>query len=263
MRPKKSLGQNFLINKGAARRIAQLVLETNPKQILEIGGGRGDLTNELLQMGSLLNVVEIDRALAEKLRLKFSDQDNFKLIEQDILNVDPEHDLNCDTATLVGNIPYNITSPILEWLVQHRDFFPYAILMMQREVAERVCAVPGGKQFGSLTVFVQLFYECQREFTLKPGSFFPPPKVSSAVIRLSRLEKPLIKDSEYGALRRLTSACFRWRRKQLSRILRDEYSLGINEIADLLAGLHLDLRMRPEQLHPGDFVRLSREIARL
>ncbi len=258
VRPKKRLGQNFLINQAAARRIARLVSDSDPANILEIGGGRGDLTAELVKIGRRLTVVEFDSDLIAELQTRFGAVEHFNLVESDILKVEPLELLSPAEATLVGNIPYNITSPILEWMIEHRAAFPRALLMMQREVADRVCAVPGSKQFGSLTVFVQLFYDCSREFTLKPGSFFPPPSVSSAVVMLTRKAEPLIADAEYPSLRRLTSACFRWRRKQLGSILRREYSLGVDELTACFEQMRLDPESRPEQLRPEDIVRLSR-----
>jgi len=261
MRPKKNLGQNFLINKSAAQRIARLVADSQPEQIFEIGGGRGDLTRELIEIGVPLTVVEFDFGLIAQLQVLFGSKEHFTLIEGDILKVDPSSTLDDRSATLVGNIPYNITSPILEWTIEHRAAFPRVILMMQKEVAERVCASPGSKQFGSLTIFVQLFYDCTKEFSLKPGSFFPPPKVSSSVVQLMRLDSPMIADDEYPTLRRLTSACFRWRRKQLGRILREEYSLNMEESVAILAGLSLDPQSRPEEIPVADFVRLSRRLS--
>ncbi len=261
MRPKKSLGQNFLINQNAARRIASC-LELRPGDTaLEIGGGRGDLTCHLVDSGAQVMAVELDNALVEGLRSRFRDATNLRVLHDSILDIRPADAISPATeAKLVGNIPYNLTSPIIEWIVEHRSTFPLVVLMVQKEVGQRLAANPGGKDFGSLTIFVQLFFNVKRVFTLRPGSFFPKPKVDSAVIRLERLPQPHIVDSEYADLRRLTSACFRWRRKTIVRILREEYRLDQQAAVDLLTSLALTPAIRPEQLAVTDFVALMRKL---
>lgn len=262
MRPKKSLGQCFLINKNAAARIASLLDLTPTDRVLEIGGGRGDLTEHLLATSAQVTVVEIDKDLVPVLRSLFGAASNFSLLERDILEFDPS--TLSETASglkLVGNIPYHLTSPIMEWLVAHRDYFSLAVFTLQKEVADRLAASPGSKLFGSLTVFVQIFYAVRKVFDLKPGSFFPPPKVMSSVVELTRLPQALISNDEMDDLRRLTRACFRWRRKQIVRILREEYTLELPAIREILQSLSIPESVRPEQLSVTDFVALSRELA--
>jgi 16S rRNA (adenine1518-N6/adenine1519-N6)-dimethyltransferase len=260
MRPKKSLGQNFLINRHAAVRIVSL-LELQPGEpVLEIGGGRGDLTCHLLESGADVTCVEFDREAVAVLSERFKGYEYLHLVHEDILEIDPRAILSGGEARLVGNIPYNITTPILEWVVKHRASFPLVVLMVQKEVAVRLSASPGSKNFGSLTVFAQLFYDVKRVFTLRPGSFFPKPSVDSAVIALQRLSDSHISEGEYEPLRRLTSACFRWRRKTLVRILREEYQLEPGTANELIMSLSLDPSLRPEQLAVTDFVALMRKL---
>jgi 16S rRNA (adenine1518-N6/adenine1519-N6)-dimethyltransferase len=262
MKPKKSLGQCFLINKNAAMRIASLLNLTPYDRVMEIGGGRGDLTEHLLATGAQVTVVEIDKDLLPVLKSLFDALDNFTLIERDILEVDPSTlNLASTGIKLVGNIPYHLTSPIMEWLVSHRDYFTQALFTVQKEVADRLAAEPGSKLFGSITVFVQLFFSAHKVFDIKPGSFFPPPKVVSTVIELTRLPQPMIATEEMDDLRRLTRACFRWRRKQIVRILREEYSLELPATRKVLQTLSIPESARPEQLSVADFVALSRELA--
>lgn len=262
MRPKKRLGQHFLVNVNAARRIAS-ALDSDPiLPVLEIGGGRGDLTVHLLAGGPEVTCVEFDSDMIEMLMERFAAAQNFRLLRSDILEFQlVDYFDSSQQIRLVGNLPYNITSAILEWIVDNRASFPQAVIMIQSEVADRVAAVPGGKEFGSLTVFVQLFFTVEKLFELKPGSFQPPPKVSSTVLKLTRRAKPLIEPSDFPALRRLTSACFRWRRKQLIRILRDEYSLGQAVLEGLLQKLQIDPTLRPEQLPVESFVALSGQLS--
>jgi 16S rRNA (adenine1518-N6/adenine1519-N6)-dimethyltransferase len=262
MRPKKSLGQNFLVNHHAAKRIASLLNLVPGETVVEIGGGRGDLTTHLVDTGARVITVEFDRNLSSALSARFAENCSLQVVQSSILEVDPANILAPQmTAKLVGNIPYNLTSPIIEWTLEQRQFFPLVVLMVQREVAQRLAARPGGKDFGSLTVFVQLYYSVRRVFTLGPGSFFPKPKVDSAVVELKRLDKALIADSEYPGLRRLTSACFRWRRKTIVRILREEYGMEQNSVTDMLEALAIMPRSRPEQLAVSDFVALTRKLA--
>jgi len=262
MRPRKELGQNFLINVRAARRIADLLSLGPGDTVLEIGGGRGDLTVHLIETGARVISVEYDRNLAAKLRERFADQPRLEVVQGDVLRFDAAAVMGKECAAkLAGNLPYNITSPILEWIIERRTMFVESAIMVQKEVAARIAAQPGGKDFGSLTVFVQLFYEAARAFDLRPGSFFPAPKVSSSVVHLTRRVQPLVGDADFPALRRLTAACFRWRRKQLLRILREEYQLT-PEVADRLCRrVGVEPTQRPEQLAVTDFVALAKELS--
>ena len=262
MRPKKRLGQHFLINVHAAKRIASLLDPMPGDQVLEIGGGRGDLTVHLVETGADITCIEYDDDMVAVLQGRFADAANLHVIKSDILELKvDDHFGSTGEIKLVGNLPYNITSPILEWMINNRSRFQRAAIMIQREVAERLAASHGNKDFGSLTIFVQLFYEVEKIFDVKPGSFLPPPKVSSSVLILTRRSKSLVNDEEFPDLRRLTSACFRWRRKQLIRILRDEYPIRQASLESCLAGLQIDPTIRPEQLPVESFVALARQLS--
>jgi 16S rRNA (adenine1518-N6/adenine1519-N6)-dimethyltransferase len=261
MRPKKALGQCFLVNRRAAARIASLLQLQPGERVVEIGGGRGELTQHLLETQAEVYVLEIDPQLADLLQRKFAALQNFHLLRQDILKLQPATLTTgvCELK-LVGNIPYNLSAPIIEWFIEHRSCFRQVVLTLQKEVGERVAAAPGGKQFGSLTVYVQLFYTVTRVFDLKPGSFFPPPGVTSTVVHLQRRQVDLVAEEEFADLRRLTSACFRWRRKQIVRILREEYGLEAAAAQQVLRNLTIADSARPEQLAVADFVALAREL---
>lgn len=262
MKPKKSLGQCFLINKNAAKRIASLLEATPEDTILEIGGGRGDLTCWLLESGAELYVVELDRDLIPLLHEQFAQSENFHLIEGDILTIAPQ--LLADAGRqikLIGNIPYHLSGEIIEWTVRHRDLFPVAVFTVQKEVGQRLSAVPGSKQFGTLSVLSQTSFAVERAFDLKPGSFFPPPQVASTVVKLTRLPKFLIEMAELPDLQRLMRAAFRWRRKQLLNILKAEYEMTAAEAGAILAELEIDSSRRPEQLAASEFATLMRRLA--
>lgn len=262
MRPRKELGQNFLINVRAANRIVDLLGLGPSDTVLEIGGGRGDLTVHLVATAARVISVEYDRKLAAKLRERFADQQRLEVVEGDILMFEAAALLGDEHGVkLAGNLPYNITSPILEWIIRRRTMFAELVIMVQKEVAQRIVAKPGGKDFGSLTLFVQLFYEATRAFDLRPGSFFPAPKVSSSVVHLTRRAQPLVSDADFPALRRLTAACFRWRRKQLLRILREEYQLTQEIAGHLCRRVGIEATRRPEQLAVTDFVALAKDLS--
>lgn len=261
MRPKKSLGQCFLINKGAAQRIASLIEPASSDNILEIGGGQGELTRWLVASGAQTYVVELDRDLAPRLREKFADNDNFHLIEGSILDVDPAKLIESSTQfKLIGNIPYHLTGEIVEWTVRYRESFTDAAFTVQKEVGQRLVAQPGNKQFGSLSVLLQTSFSGSRAFDLKPGSFFPPPQVSSTVVKFKRLPEYLIEMDELSDLQRLLRAAFRWRRKQIVNILKAEYDLTSTVVGELLDGVAIAANLRPEQLAVADFVRLLRRL---
>ncbi|MGB5106066.1 MAG: 16S rRNA (adenine(1518)-N(6)/adenine(1519)-N(6))-dimethyltransferase RsmA [Candidatus Zixiibacteriota bacterium] len=262
MRPKKRLGQHFLINVHAAKRIAGMLALKPGDPVIEIGGGRGDLTVHLVATGADVTCIEFDAEMIAILQSRFAEAKNLRLVNADVLDLKVDDYFAAELEIgLVGNLPYNITSPILEWIINNRSRFPSVVIMIQREVAERVAASHGNKDFGSLTVFVQLFYAVEKIFDVKAGSFLPPPKVSSSVIRLSRRATALVSDEEFPELRRLTSACFRWRRKQLIRILRDEYSIKQPALESMLAQLEIDPTVRPEQLPVERFVALARQLS--
>lgn len=261
MRPKKRFGQNFLTNTNAAKRIVELLDASPDDLVVEIGGGRGDLTQHLVATGANIVVIELDRDLAPALQERFVDSANLRIMQSDILRVEARSLLGSRSdMKLIGNLPYNITSPIIEWIVENRRFIPRVVIMVQREVAQRIAAIRDSKDFGALTVFVQLFYAVRREFDLKPGSFFPAPKVSSSVLTLKRLERPLVSSAGFPALRRLTAASFRWRRKQMQRILRDEYLLTAETADAILQSCQIAPTCRPEQMAVEQFVRLSQEL---
>lgn len=263
MRPKRRLGQHFLINVHAAKRIASLLDPQPGERVLEIGGGRGDLTVHLVATGADITCIEFDPDMVAVLQDRFAAASNLRVIRSDILELKVEAHFADGEIKLVGNLPYNITSPILEWMINNRSRFRQAAIMIQREVAERIVASHGNKDFGSLTIFVQLFYEVEKIFDVKPGSFLPPPQVSSSVLILTRRIKSLVTDEDFPALRRLTSACFRWRRKQLIRILRDEYPIKQTSLESCLTELQVDPTIRPEQLPVESFVALSWQLSSL
>lgn len=197
-RTKPKLGQHFLTSDDAAARIVDALGDVSPNTVLEIGPGRGILTSLLARRAHRLIAVELDRVLAAQLRLKFGMTSNVEIIEADILAIDfdslfgpkpglgrPGIELKPEPVKVVGNLPYYITSEILLRLFEYAKYFESIVIMVQREVADRIAAEPGGRDYGLLSATAQLYARVEKLFTLPPGAFSPPPKVHSTVLRLA------------------------------------------------------------------------------
>jgi 16S rRNA (adenine1518-N6/adenine1519-N6)-dimethyltransferase len=195
---KPKLGQHFLTSEDAAMRIVEALGDVSETTVLEIGPGKGILTSLLARRTRRLIAVELDRVLAAQLRLKFGMSRNVEIIEADILAVDidslfgpkpglgrPGIEIKPQPVKVVGNLPYYITSDILLRLFEFSKYFESIVIMVQREVADRIAAEPGGRDFGMLSATTQLYARVENLFTLPPGAFSPPPKVHSSVLRLT------------------------------------------------------------------------------
>jgi len=195
---KPKLGQHFLVSEDFAGRVVDALGDVSQSTVLEIGPGRGILTSLLARRARRLIGVELDRVLAAQLRLKFGMARNVEIIEADILAIDfdslfgpkpglsrPGIDLKPEPMRVVGNLPYYITSDILLRLFEFSKYFDSIVIMVQREVADRIAAQPGGRDYGMLSATAQLYGRVEKLFTLPPGAFVPPPKVHSAVLRLT------------------------------------------------------------------------------
>lgn len=218
--PKKAFSQNFLVDKRAVQRIAEATRADASSVVVELGPGAGTLTTALLATGAEVVSVERDRDMAQVLRAELGDEPRFSLVEDDAATVDLTAIATARGRELIvaGNLPYAITGAILRQLSTHRESIVRAVVMVQKEVRDRLLASPGTKAYGAPTVFVQAGYAVEPVFTLAPGAFFPPPKVSSAVIRLERLAVP--RAVETPALRETVQAIFASRRKTLRNSLR-------------------------------------------
>ena len=195
---KPKLGQHFLASEDLALRIVDTLGDVSQSTVLEIGPGRGILTSFLAKRTRRLIAVELDRVLAAQLRLKFGMARNVEVIEADVLAIDfdslfgpkpglsrPGIDLKPEPVKVVGNLPYYITSDILLRLFEFAKYFDSIVIMVQREVADRIAAEPGGRDYGMLSATAQLYARVEKLFTLPPGAFVPPPKVHSTVLRLT------------------------------------------------------------------------------
>jgi 16S rRNA (adenine1518-N6/adenine1519-N6)-dimethyltransferase len=250
-RAKRRLGQHFLSNPRILERIAEALEATERDIVLEIGAGPGGLTAALAQRAGRVVAIEKDAELVPALRERFPQA---TVVEGDALELD-WHALAGSGALISGNIPYNITSPLIDKaLTPPRP--PRIVFLVQKEVADRVTAAPGGGEYGALTVGVQAVARAERLFVVPAGAFHPRPKVDSAVLRLTPLSTPLVPDRDLALFRRLVVGIFGFRRKQLGRGLRELTGWPADRAGEVLARADIDPAARPETLAPPAFVRL-------
>jgi 16S rRNA (adenine1518-N6/adenine1519-N6)-dimethyltransferase len=256
-RPK--LGQNFLRDDHAARRIAEALGETGNSTVIEIGPGRGALTQILAWNAGNLIAIELDEMLAAQLRSAFAQQNNVSVVQASILGANLAELLQSTgraKAKVVGNIPYYITSDILLHLFAQHENVELIVIMVQREVADRLAAQPGSRDYGLLTVTAQLYADVERLFTLEPGAFSPPPQVHSSVLRLRiapKSEKLGVDEREFIGFCKLA---FAQKRKTLVNNLRQRY--GDIPVRSALQSAELREDVRAEALSLEQLARVYR-----
>jgi 16S rRNA (adenine1518-N6/adenine1519-N6)-dimethyltransferase len=258
-RAKRSLGQNFLVDPNLQRKIARAVGAGVDDEVVEIGPGQGALTKHLVGSVGRLVLVELDDDLAAGLERTYAGRADVEVVHADVLGVDLAlHVRHPEAVRVVGNIPYNITTPILFRLLE-RPRPLEIVLMVQEEVADRIVAAAGTPAYGALAVGVQSVARAERLFRVGRNAFRPVPRVDSAVVRIRPVVPEPLDPGEEARLRTLVRACFQWRRKQLGKILRDHPDLSVDpEVASAAAArVGVDLHDRPERLSPDTFIRLS------
>ncbi len=264
-RPKRWLGQTFLVDGNLQRKIVESLNLEPGDRVLEIGPGRGALTRHLAGRCKALFLVELDRDLARDLEEEFGGLPGVRVINEDILRLHPGQLTDrVGDLKVVGNIPYNITTPILFHLLG-RPRPLEIVLMVQKEVGERIMASPGTPEFGALTVGVGSVAQVERVLEVPASAFRPVPKVDSVVLRIRPTRPEPLSPEEEEALRSLTRLAFQKRRKQFQAILRGhpDTALSHEQVRELEVITGFDLRRRPETFSPEDFVLLSRELGKL
>jgi 16S rRNA (adenine1518-N6/adenine1519-N6)-dimethyltransferase len=251
---RKSLGQHFLSDPGILERIADALELHGGETVIEIGPGRGSLTDLLASRAARLIAIEYDRALAELLRVRYLTQPHVTIVQSDVLEVDLPQ-LGGDDYVVVGNVPYYITTPIL-FQALRAPMPRRAVYLIQREVADRLVADPGTSEYGALTVNVQAVAQVERLFRVPAGAFRPPPKVESAVVRVTPRDDPLIPPERQPALKELVQGAFGMRRKQMRRVVRELFGLTAEEAEQLLGQAGIDPDVRPETLTAFQFAEL-------
>jgi len=249
---RKRFGQHFLHDPGVIRRIIDAVAPVNGERIVEVGPGRGALTWGLLERAKELDVIEIDRDLARSLAADSRAKGRLRVHVEDVLDTDfVRLRAGGPPLRIVGNLPYNISTPLLFHLLSQRAAIADMHFMLQKEVVDRMAAAPGGKEYGRLTVMLAAYAEVTSLFDVGPGAFQPPPRVWSAVVRLRPSLEPRFAIGGDSALKSLVTAAFSHRRKTLR-----------NSLKGLLTGedievCGIDPQLRPETLSPAQFGRLA------
>ncbi len=252
--PRKRFGQHFLSDANIIARIVQAIAPVPGQRLVEIGPGEGAITVPLLRKAQALTVIELDRDLAPRLAALGEGIGPIEAIHADVLTVDFTALAAGGTLRVVGNLPYNISSPILFHCIDHLDAIEDMHFMLQKEVVDRMAAAPGSKTYGRLSVMLQLACRVQPLLPVPPEAFRPPPKVDSAVVRLiprPRAERPV---EHAAAIERIVRAAFGQRRKTLSNALD-----GVVDVARIEAA-GIDPRTRAEQLAPEAYVALARQL---
>jgi 16S rRNA (adenine1518-N6/adenine1519-N6)-dimethyltransferase len=250
-RARKRFGQNFLHEQSVIEQIIQALGPKAHQQIIEIGPGKGALTASLIHRGANLTAIEIDRDLAALLRQEFHENANFKLLEQDVLQLDFNTLLGPEKpARIIGNLPYNISTPLIFHLLDYLPGIADMLFMLQLEVVERMCALPSSKAYGRLSIMCQYYCDVEKLFEVPPQAFSPAPKVTSAIVRLKPRRQAFLEDPKL--LETLLRQAFAQRRKTLRNNLQ-----GLVP-AEQLKALDIDPGLRPENLSLLDYVRICR-----
>lgn len=257
-RPRKRYGQHFLTDQKSLERIVEALAPESSDTVVEIGPGRGALTDLLSHRSGRLIAIEIDRDLVEHLRARYDGKPVVEVVEGDALEADWGALAGKDYL-LAGNLPYYITTPLIfRILATPRP--KRAVLLVQREVAQRLVAAPGSDDYGALTVNVQVTTSVRVVSRVSAGAFHPKPKVDSSIILLMPLVEPLLGADEEEPFRRFVQAAFGMRRKTLLRVVRELWVPDAGVASDILASLRLTPSLRPEVLSPEDFVRVFRRL---
>lgn len=258
---KPKLGQNFLIDAGAASKIIDALGDISNRIVIEIGPGRGVLTDLLVSRARWVIGIELDRVLAAQLRMKYATLENIEVLESDFVTAEfpsmvgrrpgPLHDLRptqAETVDVVGNLPFYITSDIVLRILELHNHIDRAVIMVQREVADRIAAEPGSRDYGLLSATAQLFARVDKLFTLPPSAFSPSPEVHSGVVRLTmapRLEDLQVEEAPFIAF---LKAAFAQKRKTLANNLRVQYDAAAIRAALKAGGLRADVRAEATSL---------------
>ena len=256
-RAKKRLGQNFLKSKAIIDRVLDLAAPSENDTVVEIGPGRGALTVPLTESGAAVWAIEFDRDLMQYLDSLLANCPNVRLINSDFLDFDPIAE-KLNRFKLVGNLPYNITSPVFDWCVRYRDCLVCAVLMVQRELGARIAGSPGSKDWSPLSIFIQSVFKVEKCFDVAPSHFTPAPKVTSTVLRLTPRPEPLVPVS--ALFEKVVRASFCHRRKLLVNNLVPEIIPDGLTAAEVLKNVGLGGKTRAEEVTIDQFLRLTTEL---
>ncbi|MDA0822740.1 MAG: 16S rRNA (adenine(1518)-N(6)/adenine(1519)-N(6))-dimethyltransferase RsmA [Proteobacteria bacterium] len=254
-RARKRFGQHFLIDQYTIDQIIELIAPVQGEHFVEIGPGRGALTAQLIRYNVPLDVIEIDRDLAQIINSKFGEFPNFNLHIGDALKTDYATFRNPGTLRIVGNLPYNISTPLILQLISQCSVIQDMTFMLQKEVVDRLAASPGSKDYGRLSVMVQSYAQVAGYFEVPPAAFDPPPKVISKLVRITPQNRGISPDT-YRCLEYCVRLAFGQRRKTVKNSLGREISL------DVIEKCGIDLKQRPEEIQVETYLLLAKALER-
>lgn len=262
-RPNKRLGQNFLIDRNIVDKIISAADFNKGDVALEIGAGAGNITAEVAGLVKRVIAVEFDKKLCEVIKATLSGYKNIDFVSEDILKVDLKDFAKEDKVRIIGNLPYYITTPILERIIENRSYVIDALLMVQKEVAERMLAKAGDDAYGSLSCYLSYYTNPKFKTVVKRASFFPQPEVDSALIYLKILDSPSVSVNDEALLFKIIRGAFNQRRKTLLTSLANKKVLGIDKVKvnETLKRAAISAKIRPEMLSLEDFARITNESA--
>ncbi len=255
--PKKRFSQIFLADKKIVRKIIDLLEITRDDTIFEIGSGRGTLTELIAKTGAKLFSFEIDRDLIDNLEKKFKTFEDVSIINRDFLETEPGDYLD-GKFKLIGNIPYDITSPLLDWMIQYQELISLAVITTQKELAQRISSEPGSKNWAPISIFCQCAFDVRSVIDIPPKAFYPPPKIFSSTLVFRPGEKYQINDKAF--FEKIIRQSFLHRRKQLVNNLSQLPEIDKNRLIDILTELNLEKNCRAEQINIESFIRLAERL---
>jgi 16S rRNA (adenine1518-N6/adenine1519-N6)-dimethyltransferase len=260
--PRKRWGQHFLVDRNILNKVVQTGEIGKEDVVLEIGPGLGEMTLVLARQAKRVITIEIDPRLAEIVKSKTRNHPNVEVLREDILKIDFSHLLEKESSPLkvVANLPYQISTPLLFRLIESRRVFSALTLMVQKEVAQRMVAAAGQKDYGPLTIFVQMAADCAIRFFVKPSAFYPPPKVDSAVIHITWRKKPLVEAQEEEWFKRVVKGALGYRRKTLYNALKHSEIPLPEDAEGRMEGIGIDPGRRPETLTIEEFAILAKAL---
>jgi 16S rRNA (adenine1518-N6/adenine1519-N6)-dimethyltransferase len=256
-KPRKRFGQHFLHDSNVIDRIIRAIDPQEDDRLVEIGPGQGALTFPLLEKCKRLIAIELDRDLVPLLQEKATNRGVLEVINADILKFDLHGLANTGPCRIVGNLPYNISTPLMFHLLNSISLIQDMHFMVQKEVAQRIVAVPGKRDYGRLSVMIQYHCQCQYLFDVAPGSFTPPPRVDSAVIRMTPYPEPAVSTGSFQLFSEIVKAAFNQRRKTIAN------SLKAIVATETFESCGIDSQMRAENLSLQDFASLTRTTLKL
>ncbi|MDE0185177.1 MAG: 16S rRNA (adenine(1518)-N(6)/adenine(1519)-N(6))-dimethyltransferase RsmA [Candidatus Poribacteria bacterium] len=266
-RPRKRLGQNFLIDPNVLEKIVAASEITDADSALEIGAGLGFLTSALALNAKRVIAIEVDNVLFRELQCRFTDFPQVRLIHGDVLkvNLSPLLDqFSRSNTKVIANLPYSITTPIIWKLLSHHRHIGICVLMMQREVADRIAALPDRKTYGALTVGISYYAETEIVDVIPPDCFYPAPQVESAIVKLKIRDAPKVRVADEALFFRIIRASFQARRKMLrNALLKNNVPITAEALDSVFDKLEIDPRRRGETLEISEFAALANGIAEL